>query len=200
MRAFTPVFDGLCPAMTFLVALLALTTPALAAGVFEERKPQCLACHGENGVSQTPATPSLGGQPELYLLFQLVAFRDRTRKVEIMNEMAKGMTDDDIRAAAALIAKMPPPPAATEQGDAARMANGKALAEKHRCGFCHNADLAGHDQIPRIARQREDYLLLALRDYKTDKRFGSGAAMNEVVHPLSEQELADLAHYVAHLR
>jgi cytochrome c553 len=191
---------GPSPAMTFLVALLALTTPALAAGLFDQRKPQCLACHGESGVSPTPETPSLGGQPELFVLYQLVAFRDGQRKVEIMNEMMKGMSDDDLRAAAAFVAKLPPAPAAAEQGDPTRMAKGKALADANRCGFCHGAALAGNEQIPRIAHQREDYLLKALRDYKTDKRFGSGAAMNEVVHPLGEQDLADLAHYVAHLR
>ena len=33
-------------------------------------------------------------------------------------------------------------------------------------------ELCGHDQIPRIAGHREDYLLKALREYKSDKRFG----------------------------
>ena len=184
----------------FALAYLALAAAPAAAGVFDERKEQCLSCHGDNGVSVNMETPSLGGQPELFALFQLVAFRGEQRKVAVMNQATKGMSDDDLRAAAAFVAKLPPPPAPTEPSDAARMARGKALAEANRCGFCHNADFSGHDQIPRLARQREDYLLKALRDYKADKRFGSGAAMNEVLYPLADADLVELAYYMARVK
>ena len=182
----------------FLVLLFSLLTVTVAqAGVFDERKAQCAQCHGANGVSKTPNVPSLGGQPELFVLYQLVAFREGNRKVPAMNDMMKGMSDDDLRAAATWVAKLPAPPLA-EQGDPARMARAKTLATKHRCGFCHNPDFSGHDQIPRLRHQREDYLLKALRDYKSDKRFGGRAEMNEVVYPLKDEELADLAYYMAH--
>ena len=195
-----PGHDGSMLRPTLIAILLMLAAAPAAAGVFDERKAQCIACHGDNGVSATPEVPSLGAQPELFVLFQLVAFRNGGRKVEVMNEIMKDMTDDDLRAAAAFVAKLPPPSPPPEPADAARMARGKQLAEANRCGFCHNADLAGHDQIPRIAHQREDYLLKALRDYKSQKRFGSGAAMNEVVYPLNDADLVELAYYVAHLK
>jgi len=175
-----------------------LTVTVAQAGVFDERKAQCTECHGQNGVSKTPNVPSLGSQPELFVLYQLVAFREGNRKAPAMNDMIKGMSDDDLRAAATWIAKLPAPPPA-EQGDPARMARAKTLATKHRCGFCHNPDFSGHDQIPRLRHQREDYLLKALRDFKSDKRFGGRAEMNEVVYPLKDEELADLAHYMAHV-
>ena len=183
-------------AITF--ALLA-TAPA-GAGVFEERKEQCLACHGDKGMSPTPETPSLGGQPDLFVLYQLVGFRDAQRTSEIMNEMMKGMSDDDLRAAGAFIAKMPPPSPPTEAGEPARMARGKTLAENNRCNVCHTADYTGQDQMPRLRNQREDYLLKALRDYKTGKRFGGRAEMNEVLNPLDDTALADLAYFLAHMR
>jgi len=183
--------------MAFLLCLAA--APA-AAGLFDQRKAECLACHGANGVSVTADIPSLGGEPELFALFQLVAFRDNRRKVPDMNEIMAGMSDDDLRAAAAFVAKLPPPPPPSEPADAARMTRGKALADANRCAFCHGADFSGHDQIPRLAHQREDYLLLALRDYKADKRFGSGAAMNEVLYPLGDADLVELAYYMAHVK
>src|SRR5688572_18893247 len=63
--------------------LLLLPSNAMAqTKFFPERQPQCLACHGENGVSPTPETPSLGGIPEFYALLQLVEFRDGNRKSE----------------------------------------------------------------------------------------------------------------------
>jgi cytochrome c553 len=180
-----------------LPLVLTCATPATA-GVFDERKEQCIACHGDKGGSPTPDTPSLGGQPELFVLYQLVGFRDGQRKFELMNEMMKGMSDDDLRAAAAFIVKIPPPPKPDGTLDAARMAQGKKLVDENRCGVCHNADFSGHDQMPRLAHQREDYLLKALREYKSDKRFGGGAAMNEVIYPLNDQALVELAYFMAH--
>ena len=178
----------------------ALAAASAQAGVFDERKAQCAQCHGENGVSKTPDVPSLGGQPELFVLYQLVAFREVERKVPVMNDMMKGMSDDDLRAAAAWVAKLPAPPPPAKSGDPARMARGQALAGKHRCGFCHNPDFSGHDQIPRLAHQREDYLLKALRDYKVETRIGGGAMMSEVLYPLKDKDLADLAYFMAHGR
>ena len=180
------------------LSFVLMSAAAAAAGVFDERKEQCVACHGDKGVSSAPEVPSLGGQPELFVLYQLVGFREGQRKFDLMNEMMKGMSDDDLRAAAAFIVKLPPPSKLEDAPDAARMARGKKLAEENRCGVCHNADYAGHDQIPRIARQREDYLLKALREYKSDKRFGGGAAMNEVLYPLDDKALVDLAYFMAH--
>ncbi|MFN3656868.1 MAG: c-type cytochrome [Pseudolabrys sp.] len=177
-----------------------LMAGAAFADTFAERKPQCLQCHGEAGVSPTPETPSLGGQPELFVLYQLVGFREGQRKAPIMNDMMKGMSDDDLRAAAAFIATLPAPKPPAEPADEARMARGQALAQKNRCNVCHHADYAGQEQMPRLRNQREDYLLKALRDYKSDKRFGGRAEMNEVLYPLKDEELADLAYFLAHIR
>ena len=184
-----------------LVLLSALLAEAAAhAGTFDERKSQCLDCHGKNGVSTTPETPSLGGHPAAFLLYQLVWFREGQRNAPIMNEMIKGMSDDDLRAAGEFLAKLPPPPPPDEPGDPQRMTQGKELADKNRCGFCHNPDYSGHDQIPRLANQREDYLLKALRDYKNEKRIAGGATMIEVLQPLTDGDLKTLAHYLAHVR
>jgi len=185
-----------------LVALL-LFWPIAASGatkLFPERRPACALCHGENGVSQTPEVPSLGGIPEYYVLLQLVAFREGNRKDPIMTEMIKGMTDDDLRAAAAWVAKQPRPPAPTEPGDPARMARGQALVHQNRCGFCHGPKYFGGEQMPPLARQREDYLLKSLRAYKAEKRIGDRAAMVEVLQPLNDSDLVDLAYFMAHVR
>lgn len=186
----------------FFPALLlsAVAVASAHAGPFDERKEQCLACHGDKGASPTPETPSLGGQPNTFILYQLVGFRDGQRKFELMNEMMKGLSDDELRAAGDMIAKLPPPPPPAEPGDPARMARGKALAQQNRCNICHSADLTGQDQVPRLRNQREDYLLKALRDYKTGKRFGGRAEMNEVLVPLDDGAIADLAYYLAHMR
>ncbi|WP_088344357.1 MULTISPECIES: c-type cytochrome [Rhodomicrobium] len=181
-------------------AAFLLFTPgaALAQGLFAERLPACIACHGENGVSPTEETPSLGGIPEYYALLQLVEFRDGNRKSDIMREIVKGMSDDDLRAAAAFVAQQPRPPA-PEAGDPDKMQRGAAIAAKNRCVQCHGPQLLGGDQMPPLRHQREDYLLKALSDYKAERRLGERAAMVEIVAPLGGEDLAALAHYLAHL-
>ena len=181
--------------MMIAAILAGLSLPAAAQSV-EERLPTCLACHGDNGQSPTPEVPSLGGQPEFYLTIQLYMFREKLRVVEIMNETTKGLNDDDLRKMAAAIAKLPPPrPAAAP--DPARAERARALVAQHRCNFCHRPDFAGEQNAPRLAGQREDYLAKALREYKSNTRRGYDASMADVLYPISDEQILDLAHFLA---
>ncbi|HEX8168777.1 MAG TPA: c-type cytochrome [Beijerinckiaceae bacterium] len=182
-----------------LALLCGAPGPALPETLAERLQP-CLACHGEKGTSQTPEVPSLGGQPASFVLIQLYVFREKQRIAEPMNTLTEGMTDDDLRDFSEEIAKLPPPAPPPEGAEPARLESGRAAAARHRCGFCHNPDLSGHDQIPRIGAQREDYLVKALSQYKTGERHGYDPAMVEVAQPMSEAEIADVAHYLAHWR
>src|SRR5436305_14660804 len=83
---------------------------------YEEKLPACLACHGEKGISETAEVPSLAGMPADFTLIQLFSFRQGTRKVEIMNDLAKDMTDDDLRNFAEYSSKVPLPNAGGELG------------------------------------------------------------------------------------
>ncbi len=180
--------------------LVLMTGPAFAdTKFFPERRSLCLACHGENGVSSTPEVPSLGGIPGFYALLQLVEFRDGNRRSEIMRGIVKDMTDDDLRAAAAFVAEQPRPPAPEAPGDAARMRRGAELVVTNLCNQCHGKRFLGGRQMPLLRHQREDYLLKALRDFKAERRLGDRAAMVEIVTPLSDEDLGDLAYYLAHV-
>jgi cytochrome c553 len=186
-----------------LAAVAALTCVALAllrAETVAERAAPCLACHGENGQSETPDIPSLGGQPAPYLLIQLYLFREKQRVVEVMNEMTKGFTDDDLRLFSDNLAKLPPPLPVSDAADPARIASGRALITHHRCNNCHNLDLSGKENVPRIAGQREDYLAKAMREYKNNTRHGYDAAMAEVLAPVTDAQIADLAYTIARFR
>ena len=163
----------------------------------------CFACHGKNGTSQTALTPSLGGQPSFFVAAQLFLFRDnrRGKAPTPMDSFAQNLSNAELRAFGDLIAKLPPPGPPARAPDRARFARGKALAEKRNCGVCHNPDFSGREQMPRLANQREDYLLKALRDYKSGQRIGYGSAsMPEEVSQLSDIDLADLAHFLAFRR
>ena len=77
---------------------------------------------------------------------------------------------------------------------------GAELARKRICGSCHNPDLSGREQMPRLAGQREAYLLKSFKEYQAGQRVGTQAAMAEAVRGLSDSELADLAYHLAHFR
>jgi cytochrome c553 len=184
----------------FLLAALCVSVSAsaadLAAGAAAAQA--CMACHGPGGISQMAQTPSLAGQPDGFLQWQLVFFRNNQRKSPVMEPIAATLKDNDIRNLAAFFAAQQPPQADHAAGDAALMKAGAALVRANRCAACHKDDFSGTQATPRLAAQREDYLLKALRDFKAGTRSGGAmAAMMEVVAPLADPDLKALAHFLA---
>ena len=183
-----------------VAVLVLLTALPVAAATLEERLAPCLSCHGETGHSAIPEVPSLGAQPVFYVTIQLFMFRERLRVVEPMNEMTKGLSDEDLRRMAAMIAQLPPPPSAAEPPDPTRLERAQALIQQHRCNFCHNPDFSGEQNVPRLAGQREDYLVKALREYKSNTRRAYDTAMADVMYAVTDADILDLAHFLARLR
>jgi cytochrome c553 len=157
----------------------------------------CLACHGDAERAALPNVPALGAQPLDYLTIQLYLFREKIRPIEPMTPLLAGMKDNDLKNLAAAIAKLPAPQAATAAAEPARVERAQALVVQHRCNFCHNRDYSGQQNVPRLAGQREDYLLKALRDYKANTRRGYDAAMADVLYPLTDADFQDLAHFLS---
>jgi cytochrome c553 len=187
--------------ITTLAALaLALMTASAGAETLAERAAPCLACHGEKGQSETENIPSLGGQQAPYALIQLFMFREKLRVFEPMNEMAKALTDDDLRAFSDFIAAMPKPTPPADAGEPARMQRGQALAQQYLCNNCHNPDFSGKENVPRIANQREDYLAKTLGEYKDNSRHGYDGSMADVMGAVPKEQIADLAYYIARAR
>ena len=176
-----------------------LLTAAAAAEPAVDPFALCSTCHGARGVSTLAETPSLAGKHSFYAIMQLFLFLQRWRANEAMTAIAKGMSDADLRAYSELIGKLPPAPdASAAPADAARMARGAALAERHRCASCQGSDCAGEKQTQRLASQREDYLARTLAEFKAGTRLGYTQAMNEVLAGVDPNDLADLAHFLAH--
>jgi cytochrome c553 len=160
----------------------------------------CAACHNANGISTTEKTPSLAGQTDRYLQWQLVYFRSGIRKSPNMNPIAEALSNEDIRDLGAYIAQLPAPePTPPQQSDL--IEKGRAIAAQNRCTSCHGEKLEGSGAAARLSGQREDYLLKALEDYKAGKRVGGGmAAMADVTYPLAPDDLPALAAYAASVR
>lgn len=84
--------------VTTLLTLIGLALPVTAGNLKAGEKvaQSCVMCHGEKGISTMPGTPSIAGQPEEYLVSQLKQFRDGKRHNEVMNVIARPLSDADI--------------------------------------------------------------------------------------------------------
>jgi cytochrome c553 len=181
---------------------VALTVTSLAADLEAGKKKAelCTGCHGENGISQMENVPSLAGQPDQFIQWQLVFFRAGSRKNEQMQPIVEQIDNNDIRNLGAYFASLTPPKATKPDDDPDLSKKGAQAAVGRRCANCHTDSFAGTNAVARIAGQREEYLVKALHDYKSGARSGGGmAAMADVAYPLSEEEITALAHYLAHL-
>jgi cytochrome c553 len=198
LRSSTIAFIAFCG-----LALAALASaPAEAADVAagKQKAEICAGCHGDNGISQTENIPSLAGQPDQFIQWQLVYFRAGARKNEQMQPIVEAINNEDIRNLGAYFASLAPPKPSQADDDSDLSKKGAEAAAGRRCASCHTDNFAGTKAVARIAGQREEYLVKALHDYKSGMRSGGGqAAMAEVAYPLSEEEITALAHYLAHL-
>ncbi|MGY3448990.1 c-type cytochrome [Bradyrhizobium sp. USDA 4353] len=184
-----------------LLALALLSGPAEAADIEagKAKAEVCAGCHGENGISQTENIPSLAGQQDQFIQWQLVFFRAGTRKNEAMKPIVDQLTNEDIRNLGAYFASLQPAKSPPDDNPELSKKGAEAAAGR-RCASCHLDSYAGTKGVARIAGQREEYLVRALHDYKSGQRVGgSQAAMTDVAYPLSAEEITALAHYLAHL-
>lgn len=147
-----------------------------------ERIPTCTPCHGADGNSRIKNMPSLAGQPEFFLLNQLILMREGVRRIEAMAPFVKDLTDADAEALAKHFNKLAPQPSG-EPIDPALVERGAKIATQRRCGSCHLPTLAGQDQMPRLAKQRIDYLILTLKSYRDGPRPERGSSRADRSRP-----------------
>jgi cytochrome c553 len=179
-----------------LAAALIASLGAAEAASLAERIEACAACHGAGGASTMENIPSLAGQPEFFVMNQLILMREGVRRVEPMTDVVKDLKDEDILALAAHFAKAPPA-RTPEPVDAARAAAGAPLAETLRCASCHLPNYGGQEQIPRLAGQRVDYMIAAMKAYRDNTRSGADTQMAAVVYGLTDAQIEALAHYAS---
>ena len=150
----------------------------------------CAGCHGDQGVSSNPATPSLAGQDAEYLVAALRAYKNGARADETMKTLAGPLDDATMKNIAAYYAGQEPqalnirPPSTTQEWT-------------QKCDRCHGLNGNSTDpRIPALAAQRVEYLQTALREFQTGGRTSSEMhAMSDV---LSDDDIKNLATYYAH--
>jgi cytochrome c553 len=138
----------------------------------------CAGCHGEQGVSANPDTPSLAGQDSQYLAAALHAYKDGGRANDVMKGLAASLDEAAMKNLSAYYAGLPP-----QAPKVARPITPAQLAE--RCDRCHGANGNSTDpRSPALAAQRADYLEKALQAYRAGTRKSSAmAAMSDGLEP-----------------
>ena len=199
-------------AVAFFVTTLALS-PALAQAQAPAPQPTaatapasppaklalCGACHGANGNSALALSPSLAGQPKVFLENTLILIREGLRQIAPMQGLLNGMSDAEIVALADHYSRQQAKGQDVPRDETA-FRRGEAIASRALCGTCHLPSYAGQQQMPRLAAQREDYLVHSMREFRDNKAQGRDTMMNGVLRGFSDRDIADMAHYFAQLR
>ena len=147
----------------------------------------CGGCHGPQGVSSDATTPSLASQDSKYLVDAIKAYR-KTRAHKGMRHSIADLSDRDIENIAAFYTVQKSRPA--EKGQTFI----QDLAEK--CNRCHNADADNPAMpMPKINGQDKDYLVMALRAYRDDRRESS--MMHRMSLPYSDSVIESVASLYA---
>ena len=157
----------------------------------------CAACHGAPDRPPLAGMPTLAAQQEQFLVLQMFLMREGLRDVPQMAGTLNGFSDRDLEDVAAYFASQTSP--RSEAGrDPKLSASGAGLAKSMACGSCHLGDYSGQRQVPRIANQREDYLVASMKAYRDNKRTGADTSMNGILYKLPDRDIEALAHYLAH--
>jgi cytochrome c553 len=159
----------------------------------------CGVCHGANGNSAMALSPSLAGQPKVFLENTLILIREGLRQIAPMQGLLNGTSDAEIVALADHYSRQAAVAQETPRSEAT-FRRGEAIASRALCGTCHLPSYAGQQQMPRLAAQREDYLVHSMREFRDNKAQGRDTMMNGVLRGFSDRDIADMAHYFAQLR
>jgi cytochrome c553 len=77
---------------------------------------------------------------------------------------------------------------------------GSTKAEETLCSMCHGTGLRGQNEIPRLAGQQHDYIVKQLKDFRERRRTNDAGNMAAVSKTLSDEDIENLAQYIANLR
>ncbi|MDD5176906.1 MAG: c-type cytochrome [Sterolibacterium sp.] len=149
----------------------------------------CAKCHGEDGNSKTPGTPSLAGQQPHYLVTAIEEYHQGDRKATAMNPMARGSNKMDLEKLAWYYAsQIPAQRSAPPFGDPVVGEPATAM-----CGGCHGAHGVSTDgATPTLAGQDATYLVNSMKAYKKGRQ---NWGMQRYIAGLGDKDIENIAAY-----
>jgi sulfide dehydrogenase cytochrome subunit len=130
----------------------------------------CTGCHGIDGVSKGPATPSIAGMSAEYLTTVLKAYKSGEASSTIMQRIAKGYSDEELAQVAEVYSKKTSVKASGQDFDEKLAKKGKKLHDKY-CEKCHSeGGTLGDDEAGFLGGQWTPYLHSVLTDFQAGTR------------------------------
>ena len=184
--------------LSAVVVLAAPVASAQDAAAGAKKAEVCFGCHGPKGNSKQGQYPILAGLSSRYIYLQLKDFKEGRRSDPDMTPKAKDMSREDMFDLAAYFSAQKPV-STPFKPDPARAAQGKAKADETLCTMCHLGGFMGQNEVPRVAGQQYDYIVKQLKDFKARHRTNDAGNMVSVASTLSDEDILNLANYLAGL-
>jgi cytochrome c553 len=185
-----------------MAAVSVLLATSLAAGAsaqsVDDKAQVCAGCHGDKGVPQQNTWPVIWGQQQGYLYLQLRDFKSGARKDDIMSPIAQSLSREDMQALALYYSQKPWPNLQQPHAGADVAARAQQVNNSVVCTSCHQSGFLGDSTQPRLAGQTKEYLQKSMLDFRNKSR-GNNPGMTDLMLAISEQDIADLAAYMAGL-
>lgn len=183
-------------ALALLGELLAAPAALSAGPTPEMLSYMCAGCHGTDGSSAGPSSPSIAGIDRVYFIDNMLAYKNGKRTSTIMTRIAKGYTDEQIEQMADFFAaqKLVLYP---QKADPAKASNGKELHEMY-CEKCHEDGGRNSQDSAVLAGQWMPYLHEAMNEFLTDGRTQPKKMKRKVDEMLNKQgqgAIDDLVNY-----
>ena len=211
--------------LLLLVAVIASALPAAAAlaqtatGKPDLAKAQtivsqvCVACHGSDGNSASPANPNIAGMPAEYITQQLMHFKSGLRVNPVMQGMAAPLTDEDMKLLGLYFAEQKPKGLSAKDANLVKSGQklyrgGDAATGLPACAACHAPDGAGiPKRFPRLAGQYAEYTYAQLKAFKAGERGAdkegkdaNGKIMSTIAARMTDAQMKAIAEYTSGLR
>lgn len=152
---------------------------------------ECAKCHGEDGNSKIPGTPSLAGQQPHYLVAAIQEYHQGERKVAAMKSMMRGSNTMELEKLGLYFASQTPAErSAPSFGDPVAGEPATAM-----CGGCHGSRGVSTDgATPSLAGQDPQYLVNAIKAYRKNRQ---NWGMQRYVAGLGDKDIENIAAFYA---
>lgn len=159
----------------------------------------CAGCHGPDGISAGPASPTIAGLSKDYFLEAMTEYKEGTRPSTVMNRIATGYSEAEIERMAEHFANKEYVPQ-KQDFDPQAAESGAKLHDQY-CSKCHeDKGLSPKDDSGILAGQWRPYLQYTMRDYLAGRREMTedmAERVNEVKDKYGDGGFLALLHFYA---
>ena len=162
-------FKILIPPVILLVSSMTTTITLAGTPSASMLANTCAGCHGTNGSSVGPASPTIAGISVDYFIETMEAYKTGERPSTVMTRIAKGYTEEEIKLMANFFANKKFVRQA-QKHDAKLARKGKKLHKKY-CEKCHeDGGTSSEDDAGILAGQWEPYIRFTMEDFTSGNR------------------------------